>query len=130
MVTLKNHPVWQDLSEIFTHLDAHSLVLEHLELSDYKIAGYWDESDQFYETITLPRPLSPELVTRAIAFHGDKRRIQLKFVLNLAEISAETISPNPRIGELMLIYDENLEFIDENWQIDIHSPFININPSL
>ncbi|MCT7972991.1 hypothetical protein [Laspinema olomoucense] len=130
MVTLKNHQVWQDLSEIFTHLDAHSLVLEHLELSNYKIAGYWDESDQFYETITLPRPLSPELVTRAIAFHGDKRRIQLKFVLNLAEISPETISRNPRIGELMLIYDENLELIDENWQIDIHSPFINTNPSL
>lgn len=130
MIPLKNHPVWQDLSEIFTHLDAHSLVLEHLELSDYKIAGYWDESDQFYETITLPRRLSPELVTRAIAFHGDKRRIQLKFVLNVAEISPETISPNPRIGELMLIYDENLEFVDENWQIDIHSPFINTNPSV
>jgi hypothetical protein len=29
-----------------------------------------------------------------------------------------------KIGELSLIFDENMEFIDETWQIDIGSPFI------
>jgi hypothetical protein len=29
-----------------------------------------------------------------------------------------------RIGELILIFDSNLEFIDENWLIDVKSPFV------
>ena len=30
------------------------------------------------------------------------------------------------LGELLLIYNENLEFIDENWDLDINSPFIEV----
>jgi hypothetical protein len=95
--------------------------LEHLALCDYQISGYWDESDRFYENIILPRPLSPELISSGVIFNGDKRRIQLKFTLNI-----ETANPPISIAELMLVYDENLEFVDENWQIDLRSEFIEI----
>jgi hypothetical protein len=31
------------------------------------------------------------------------------------------------IGELVLIYNENLELIDENWLLDIDSPMLPLN---
>lgn len=39
----------------------------------------------------------------------------MKFVLKANQIKFA----DQKIGELILIYDENLEFIDENWQINI-----------
>jgi len=105
-------------------LDANSLVLEHLALCDYQISGYWDESDRFYEQIILPRTLSHQLVSSGVIFNGDKRRIQLNFTLNI-----ETATIPEAIAELMLVYDENLEFIDENWQIDLNSEFIKVQRS-
>jgi len=124
---LKTHPVWQDLTEVLANLDANALVTEHLELCDYKIAGYWDEQDEFYEEITLPRSLSPELVSCSIGVTGKKRWIKLKFALK-AEGSAAEDSLNDNavkdFGELTIIYDENLQFMDENWQINMDSPLI------
>ncbi|MFO7029028.1 hypothetical protein B9T07_02935 [Limnospira fusiformis CCALA 023] len=121
MTILKNHPVWENLSEVVKGIDANALVLEHLALCDYQISGYWDEGDRLYENIILPRPLSPQLISSGVIFNGDKRRIQLKFTLNI-----ETATPPISIAQLMLVYDENLEFIDENWQIDLKSELIQV----
>ncbi|QNH60337.1 hypothetical protein [Limnospira indica] len=121
MATFNKHRVWENLSEVVKGIDANALVWEHLALCDYQISGYWDECDRFYENIILPRPLSPELISSGVIFNGDKRRIQLKFTLNL-----ETTNPPISIAELMLVYDENLEFVDENWQIDLNSEFIKV----
>ncbi|OKH32959.1 hypothetical protein NIES2119_24810 [[Phormidium ambiguum] IAM M-71] len=120
---LKNHPVWQDLTEILENIDANKLVTEHLELCDYKISGYWDENDEFYEEVLLPRSLAAKLISSSIGMTGRKRWIQMKFFLeiNLINFEVQHIANNSRkIGELILIYDENLEFVDENWQININ----------
>lgn len=120
---LKNHPVWQDLTEILENIDANKLVTEHLELCDYKISGYWDENDEFYEEVLLPRSLTAKLISSSIGMTGRKRWIQMKFFLEVNQINFEVqhIANNSRkIGELILIYDENLEFVDENWQININ----------
>ncbi|MEG3974748.1 hypothetical protein QT970_09010 [Microcoleus sp. herbarium8] len=127
IIELKNHRVWQDLTEVLENLDANSLVAEHLELCDYKVGGYWDEQDEFYEEIILPRSLSADLVSSSIGVTGRKRWIQLKFVLQADRMNFQDWShPNSRqnLGELTIIYDENLQFVDENWQINIDSPFI------
>lgn len=123
MLELKNHPVWQDLTEILENIDANKLVTEHLELCDYKISGYWDENDEFYEEVLLPRSLTAKLISSSIGMTGRKRWIQMKFFLEVNQINFEVqyIANNSlKIGELILIYDENLEFIDENWQININ----------
>lgn len=123
MLELKNHPVWQDLTEILENIDANKLVTEHLELCDYKISGYWDENDEFYEEVLLPRSLTAKLISSSIGMTGRKRWIQMKFFLEVNQINFEVqhIANNSRkIGELILIYDENLEFVDENWQININ----------
>ncbi len=124
---LKTHPVWQDLTEVLENLNANALVTEHLELCDYKICGYWDEQDEFYEEITLPRSLSTELVSSSIGVTGKKRWIKLKFALK-AERSAAEDSLNDNaikdFGELTIVYDENLQFMDENWQINMDYPLI------
>ncbi|BDI15096.1 hypothetical protein ANSO36C_08980 [Nostoc cf. commune SO-36] len=129
ILELKNHQVWRDLTEILENLDANILVQEHLEKSDYKVCGYWDEQDKYYETITLPRTLKTELVSSSIGVTHTERFLQLKFSL-IGDSADATQAPNhhiQKIGELVLIYDENLEFVDENWFLYVDSPILEIS---
>ncbi|MBD2255728.1 hypothetical protein [Nostoc parmelioides] len=126
---LKNHQVWRDLTEILENLDANILVQEHLNQCDYKVCGYWDEQDEYYETITLPRPLKTELVSSSIGVTHTERFLQLKFSLiaNVGDATQTSNNHTQKIGELVLVYDENLEFVDENWLLDVDSPMIEIS---
>ena len=115
---LKNHKIWQDLTEILENLDTNSLVQKHLEQCCYTINGYWNEQDRYYELITLPHPIEAKLVSSFVGVTQDKRFLKLKFsLMNFLE----------NIGELVLIYNENLELIDENWLLDIDSPMLPLN---
>jgi hypothetical protein len=115
---LKNHQIWQDLTEILENLDTNSLVQKHLEQCCYTINGYWNEQDRYYELITLPHPIEAKLVSSFVGVTQDKRFLKLKFsLMNFLE----------NIGELVLIYNENLELIDENWLLDIDSPMLPLN---
>ncbi|MBD2560449.1 MULTISPECIES: hypothetical protein [Nostoc] len=64
----------------------------------------------------------------SIGFTDKKGFLKLKFVFTVSDIDAiaQSIHNTQRIGELLLIYDENLEFVDENWLLDINSPFLDI----
>ncbi len=109
---LKNHQVWHYLTEVLKNIDANALIKEHLELCDYKVCGYWDENDNYYEEIILPINLYTELISSSIGVNRNQKFIQLKFILQ-AEINNQV-----RIGELTLIYNQNMEFIDETWCLD------------
>lgn len=137
---LKNHPVWQDLTEILENLDANNLVKELLEECFYTINGYWDEEDQYYEQITLPGTTTAELISSFVGFSNNKRFLKLEFSLldydwpirKAVEAwcfpedksCQEENQPREKIGELVIIYDENMEFVDENWLLDIDSPLL------
>lgn len=113
---LKNHQIWQDLTEILENLDPNSLVQKHLEQCCYTINGYWDEQDEYYDSIRLPHTIEAELVSSFVGVTQDKHFLKLKFsIMNFLE----------NIGELVLIYNENLELIDENWLLDIDSPLLD-----
>lgn len=123
---LKNHQVWQDFTQILENLDSDALVREHLELCNYQVCGYWDEQDEYYEEIILPRTLVASLVSSSIGVTHTERFLQLKFVL-LASSSTTHDQPSndaQSIGELILIYNENLDFVDENWLLDVDSTLI------
>ncbi|MEH2257332.1 hypothetical protein [Nostoc sp.] len=126
---LKNHQVWRDLTEILEKLDANILVQEHLNQCDYKVCGYWDEQDEYYETITLPRTLEAKLVSSSIGITYQERFLQLKFFLIVDVVDTTKIPNNntQKIGELVLIYDENIEFVDENWFLDVDSSMLEIS---
>lgn len=117
---LKNHQVWHDFTEILENIDANSLVKEHLDLCEYKVCGYWDEADNYYEEIILSNSLETELVSSSIGINRNQRFIQLKFILEiiLEVILEQSNHRRLRIGELNLIYDENMQFINENWSLD------------
>ncbi|MBW4645776.1 MAG: hypothetical protein KME23_22775 [Goleter apudmare HA4340-LM2] len=125
---LKNHQVWRDLTEILEKLNTNILVQEHLQACDYQVCGYWDEQDEYYETITLPLDLNPQLVSSSIGITHKERFLQLKFFLfsPIIEPKQTPNNHNHKIGELVLIYNENLEFVDENWLLDIDSPMLII----
>ncbi|WP_242054929.1 hypothetical protein [Nostoc flagelliforme] len=101
-----------------------------MKLSDYKICGYWDEQDEYYETITLPRTLKAELVSSSIGITHEESFLQLKFFLIAYAVDGiQMANNNVSIKSnmiLVLVYNENLEFIDENWLLDIDSSMFKI----
>jgi hypothetical protein len=125
---LKNHQVWRDLTEILENLDANALVREHLNECNNKVIGYWDEQDEYYEEIILPLSLEALLISSSIGVTHRERFLKLKFILNTSSVDVvdKDINKTLRIGELLLVYNENLEFIDENWLLDIDSPFLEV----
>ena len=118
-LALQDHPVWRDLTEILESLDSDALVKEHLEACSYKICGYWDEQNQYYEEIFLPKNMVAELVSSSIEVTHRERFLKLKFLLTV--MADSTIQ---KMGELLLVYDEALNFIDENWYLEIDSPLL------
>ena len=126
---LKNHQVWLNLTEILEGLDANILVQQHLEQCDYKVCGYWDEQDEYYEIINLPRILKAELVSSSIGVTHQERFLQLKFFLmaDAVDVTQTQNHHTQKIGELVLVYDENLEFLDENWLLDVDYPMLEIS---
>ena len=122
----KNHQVWRDLTEILETLDTNILVKEHLEQCEYQVCGYWDEQDKYYEKITLPRTLQAELISSSIGVTHKERFLQLKFLLISDAVDhTDTVSSKAqKLGELILIYNENLEFVDENWLLDVDSQLL------
>jgi hypothetical protein len=124
-LALQDHPVWQDLAEVLESLDSNALVREHLEACAYRICGYWDEQDNYYEEIALPEDLAVELVSSSIEVTHQERFLKLKFLLTATANSADSQAPVfEKIGGLLLVYNEKLEFIDENWCLEIKSPLL------
>jgi hypothetical protein len=95
---------------------------EHLEFSKYKILGYWDEDEQYYEEIVFKQPCFAKFLNFSLIENGvDNYWIKLKFQI---QSQLNTNNFNSKIGELILILDQNFKYIDENWLIDVNSPFV------
>ncbi|MDJ0677405.1 MAG: hypothetical protein QNJ36_18835 [Calothrix sp. MO_167.B42] len=122
---LKNHQVWHNLTEILKNLDANALVQEHLKLCDYKVCGYWDEEDEYYEEIILPHTIVASLVSSSIGVTGTKRFLKFQFsLLDSSHVVDSQLGNIDSFGTLVLVYDENLEFVDENWVLDVNFPTV------
>lgn len=124
-LTLQDRQIWQDLSSILENIDNEALVREHLDACEHKVCGYWDEDDTYYAEIILPRNLQSKLISSSIGFTGKERFLQFKFVLFSDEINRYSSQPQ-QVGEVVLIYNENLEFINEGWTLDIDSPLLEL----
>lgn len=123
--TLQERQIWQDLSSILESIDNEALVREHLDACEYKVCGYWDEDDTYYEEIILPHDMKSELVSSSIGFTGKERFLQFKFALSADEIHRS--SPQfQQVCEVVLIYNENLEFIDEHWTFNVDSLLLDL----
>lgn len=133
VVSLTNYQVWDDLGKIFAPIDFNSLVQKHLASCNYQIQGYWD-SKEFYQNITFVHPISVELISHSIGTnfidnHVSSHWMKLKFLLkpDLSATKNKLVSDDDdddEIGELTLILDPNFQIIDENWLLDVASPFL------
>ncbi|MGB7895000.1 MAG: hypothetical protein WCF82_24305 [Microcoleus sp.] len=131
-VTVTNHQIWDELAQLLAPIALNHLIIKNLESCNYKIRGHWD-SNKFYEEIAFIHPICDELIGRSsgtniINNHPTSHWIKLKFLLK-ADLSASennlvSDDGDDEIGELTLILDTNLKIIDENWLIDLESPFI------
>jgi hypothetical protein len=129
-VDLNNRQIWKYFEEMLALIDIKAMVREHLEDCHYKISGYWDENE-YYEEIAFVGSPNAELVSSSLGItvgeNDNSHWIKFKFLLK-ADSSVNLDKPvsdvEKRIGEFTLIFDSNLEFIDENWQINVKSPFV------
>ena len=119
--------IWEMLEKL-SPASLESIAREHLQYSNFTIFGYWDDSDNFYEEVKFKQPLSVELASYSLGKNLKESEywIALKFLLkgNLPSESEPSLNPENLIGNLTLILDANFKFLDENWSIDINSPFI------
>ncbi len=134
--TPKDDPIWVDFAQALQQIDPKQIAIQHLQVCNDQINGYWDE-DEFYQVITFNRKLQPELLSSALGIsptsQENARWLTLKFALRinpdwqglpdlLSDQKQETL------GELTLILDENLTIVDENWLIDLNSPYVWAEP--
>ena len=140
--TLETHPIWDELEAALEQIDMENLAMQHLKSCHYKLSGYWTE-DEFYEEIALIGPIRAGLISMSIGKTNMKHpsysnywiRLQfaLKHYIPVSEsqqwftskpLSEANSDDNCDIGELVLVLAPNLEIIDENWFIDVESPFV------
>ncbi len=131
---LNNHPIWQDFAIILGQIDPNALAMSHLEASNYKVNGYFDEDD-YYEEVEFITPIEAKLVSSSLGLKNQVTEagcwITLNFSLKAStsphqeqSLDNDTKDEIEEIGELTLIFDSNMNFIDENWVIYIESPFV------
>jgi len=128
--TLKEHPIWHNVTQALAQINPNQIANHHLQACPTGINGYWDE-DEFYEVISFVQPPYPELTGSSWEVLPDSTEnthwLQLKFalIINLPIDSHPShTKAQTTIGDLILILDENLEVIDENWWVDVHSPYV------
>lgn len=103
---------------LLTQIDAESLAREHLATCQYRLEGYWDD-DEFYDQIIL-NPLL-DVALESSALKAIANGYQTAYLINLNFILSQN---DEAIGELSLIFNSKMEFIDENWSIDVDSSFV------
>ncbi len=120
--TLKAHPIWQELTQALAQINLDHIANQHLQDCQAEIHGYWDENDQPYETIRFKQTPIPQLVSSSLGI-SPKQTNRIHYWLQLRY--ALTIPPSTTVGELLLILDDDLEVIDENWLVDVESPYVD-----
>ncbi len=118
-VDLNNRQIWKYFEEMLALIDIKAMVKEHLGDCPYKISGYWDKNE-YYEEIAFVGSPNAELVSSSLGItvgeNDNYHWIKLKFLLK-ADTSVDLDKPvsdfEKRIGELTLIFDSNLEFVDK-----------------
>lgn len=129
-VNLNNHPIWEEFALILGQINPNALAKSHLSACNYKVMGYYDEND-YYEEVEFITPIEAELTSSSLGLANKEangsRWITLNFSLLAANARKEQSVDNEdeiEVGELKLIFDSNMNFIDENWEIYIESPFV------
>ncbi len=135
-ITLENHPVWDELAKLVTQIDAESLAMQHLMKGPNRLCGYWD-GDEHYKEVIFRTPLRSELITLSLQTptngHDVSRHLTMTFLLKgdseapkLAHYVEDSISDDDddEVGELMLTFNQNMSLVDENWLVDLDSPYV------
>jgi hypothetical protein len=107
---------WKDIQS-----NPNEIAYHHIQTCQSQLNGYWDENDQFHESIRFTHPLIPRLLSSSFGItpdqNGDTPWLNFRYALTVSAAEGP-------IGKLNLILNDSLEIIDENWLIDIQSPYV------
>ncbi|HEY9853741.1 MAG TPA: hypothetical protein V6D28_30000 [Leptolyngbyaceae cyanobacterium] len=131
-IKVKSQGIWDEISKIIADINVNNLVTQHLEACQFKLRGYWDKKDKFYEEITFTKPITANLSSSSFGTNftenGSSNWVKLRFLLKADKSAFQdngiSDDEDDEIGDLTLILDENLQIVDENWIIDVESPFV------
>jgi hypothetical protein len=120
-LNLTDNQIWKNLSQLLPEIECCEIAKQHWESCSQKIRGYWDSKNDFYEEIAFVNFPVVELFSRGVGIDRVEEQIlpwiKLKFWLKVD-------GDDDEIGELTLILDANLKVVDENWSVDVESPFV------
>ena len=129
-VNLQNDPIWNQLDDLSKRVNPETLALAHIEECENKIRGYWHGSEH-YEEIYFTSPLRAELESISVknrrSIPNHVHSVKMSFLLFGQSVPSHSMlddDDDDEIGELTLVFNSKMEFIDENWIIDVDSPFI------
>ena len=127
---IDDEQIWNDFGKMLTQIDVDTIFTEHLEKCGYKIHGYWHENE-YYDEISFLGSIRGALTSASLGITKSEQRdqnwIQLKFSISSDTKTIRDRSSGDyktRIGEVTLIFDSRMEFLDEKWLINIKSPFV------
>ncbi|MEG4807879.1 hypothetical protein QUA82_09645 [Microcoleus sp. F8-D3] len=72
----------------------------------------------------IGRSLGTNIINNHSTSHWIKLKFLLKADLSAGENNLVSDDGDDEIGELTLILDANLKVLDNNWSLDIESPFV------
>jgi hypothetical protein len=129
-VNLHNDPIWNQLDDLSRRVNPETLALALLCECENKIRGYW-HGNEHYEEIYFTYPLRAELESISVKNRNSVphhfRSVKMSFLLFGQPVPSQTQltdEDDDEIGELTLVFNSQMEFIDENWMIDVESPFL------
>lgn len=116
--------------EVFMYLegvDAKYLVKQHLEHCQFKINGYYSD-ESLYDEIHFGETVDIEIQSQSLRFikcldeHLIRLYIEATLILSVRDTSEDL--EDYELAEISLSFNEKGEFIDENWNVNMDSPYI------
>ena len=140
-LNLTDNRIWNNLSQLLPEIECCEIAQQHLESCSQKIRGYWDSKNDFYEEIAFVNFPVVELFSRAVGIDrvarpgkfsdsdvalAERQKIVEEQIIPWIKLKfwLKVDSDDDEIGELTLILDANLKVVDENWSVDVESPFV------
>lgn len=106
------------IPEIEKIISAKTTGTDFLKKVDYCLTGYWLE-DHFFSQIQIPKEAEAHHEKTEITGTHSQGKIILTISLHYTLILKKGLNYNEieELGTFKLIFDEGLDFIDENWKI-------------
>ncbi len=110
----------KQIDRVLTRSQIEALAKAHLQACEYRLEGYWID-DEFYDEIIFSPAL--EVAWESSSLKAISNGYQNTYLIKLDFILSQN---QEEFSQLSLIFNPKMEFVAENWSIDVESPFVRV----